>query len=75
MTTACCLFCSLFLLPIQNAYQLCCYWRLLMGYDFLLCSTARCLCHFDTVVISFLEGNLSAAEEQMLATLSWQTGE
>lgn len=60
----CCLFCNLLLLPVQNdshctenCNQPCCYWKLLRGYDFLLCNTARqgggLSCHFDVAVISF----------------------
>jgi len=48
MLIACCWFCSLLLFPVlndsdctENASQPCCYGRLLMGYDFLLCNTAR----------------------------------
>lgn len=58
MLIACCLFCSLLLLPVQNdsdrtenTYQPCCSWRLVMGYDCLLCNTARQGGSFSVVLI------------------------
>lgn len=61
MLIARCLFCNLLLLPVQtdsgctaNVYQPRCYWRLLTGYDFLLCKAGRLpLCCFDVIVIAF----------------------
>lgn len=61
MLIACCLFCNLLLLSVETdsgctekAYQPRCYWRLLVGYDFLLHKAGRLLlCCFDVVVIAF----------------------